>query len=243
MRPCFTPPKVNFTTHSPANRPNSKGRVYSNLPASNINTAALSLYGEVRGKYSRNAFKTINSLPNTTGLVSRPSTAGSLQKYSRKGHSTDSKNRKLDETSPASKRPLPYETRVRFADEVVNYEKNGKREEGTGNYQEDCVKMDDLAGLVKENEDGGKNDRENGGNEGNENRDCFDDPIDLVGEEEIEEKDFGKKTEVSFRTSKSQIRYIEELEKLIQEERSRRIQAEEKFQKEHFTRSRKKKIN
>ena len=187
----------------------------------------------------------MNSLPNTAGLVSRPSTAGSLHKYSRKGHSTDSRKGKPEEDSPGARRPLPCETRVHFADEVVNDGKYGKREEVRGPYKEDGVRRDGLGSSRKDREDGAKNeahedreqreDREPREPREGDERKSHDERDELIGEEDIEENDFGKKTEVSFKTGKSQIRYIEELEKLIQEERIRRIQAEEKFQKKSFT--------
>lgn len=155
--------------------------VYSSLPSANINLSALNVYAEVRGKYSRNANKTLNSIPKTNGILTRPSTAGSLKGYSQRSH------------EKTEEKVVKVEEKKRFNEETFKLRNVSKNEA----VEEAEIKVED------EITDEGKE---------------F---------EEIEERE----TDLSVKTSSSQQRYIEELEKLLREERIKRIKAEEKLER------------
>lgn len=221
------------------NRQRTKHRahstVYSSLPSANINMGAMNVYAEVRGKYSRNANNTVNNLVQASGIVSRPSTSGSLMNYSRRSFGEDrkkdsfkedrTKEGRNEEEVEKAKRPLNSEERLviktrrhREKDSVsearssVDGEKRNKNKDkgGNKNKDEDEEKIgSDQEGLGEANED-----LEN--QSGSESE--------LEKEKEKEEAD--RVTEVSFKTTSSQRRYIEELEQMLREERIRRIKAE-----------------
>jgi hypothetical protein len=176
------------------------------LPAANINLGAMNVYAEVRGKYSRNANKTINSLPQVSGVVSRPSTSGSLVSYSRKYQPEEVKKPEVViEQRPS--RPLKEEVKVSVrAKKELEKDENEKEEDLL------VVDHDNLEGS----EQGSKTDEEE--------NDKVDDLENVVNDED-------RVTEVSFKTTSSQRRYIEELEKLLKEERLKRIKAEEKLER------------
>lgn len=178
----------------------------------------MNVYAEVRGKYSRNANKTINSLPQVSGIVSRPSTSGSLTSYARKFNPIE-ENKRLEpiEEVKKSSRPLKEETKIAVKgkkdENLIRQELKGKdNEKGEEGLQDLLVIDHDKEGA----EDGDEM-------EGEEN-----DVVDELKESENEED---RKTEVSFKTTSSQRRYIEELEMLLKQERIKRIEAEDKLQR------------
>ncbi|OMJ80915.1 hypothetical protein SteCoe_18724 [Stentor coeruleus] len=106
---------------SPIRRPNRSSKrhrahstVYSTLPAANINLGAMNVYAEVRGKYSRNANNTINNVVQSSGIVSRPTTSGSLTNYNRRAYlneETTKQEPKVQE-EPKNQRPLNNESKI-----------------------------------------------------------------------------------------------------------------------------------
>ena len=169
----------------------------------------MNVYAEVRGKYSRNANKTINSLPQVSGVVSRPSTSGSLVSYTRRYQPAEEQRKPEAVEDPAKPlRPLKEEAKVSVRPKKDNERKD--EEKGQGELQ-------DLLVIDHENRDG------DGDSMLDEDRDKVDD---LENPENLD-----RKTDMSFKTTSSQRRYIEELEKLLKEERIRRIEAEEKLER------------
>jgi hypothetical protein len=219
-RPCFSPPKPRTSHSNSFQNPRSKSNFYTNLPSANINLGTLNVYAEVRGKYSRNANKTLNSFPQVSGLVTRPSTSGSLQGYSKKDHPSESKTKDVLE-SPKKNRPLVQENRVKFVLGLKEREKNEGSLKSELKVQEKDLGQGGTKEIVK-------NHLELDGDM--ENLDLNKDEEIGKGDCEVEE-DLDRRTEDSLKTTSSKIRYIEELERLLREERIRRIQAEEKLQK------------
>ena len=167
----------------------------------------MNVYAEVRGKYSRNANKTINSLPQVSGVVSRPSTSGSLVSYTRRYQQAEElKKPEVPEEPIKPSRPLKEEAKVSVRPKKDNEEKEKEKGE-----------LQDLLVLDNENRDG------DGDSMVDEDRDKVEDLESPDNED--------RKTEMSFKTTSSQRRYIEELEKLLKEERIRRIEAEEKLER------------
>lgn len=172
----------------------------------------MNVYAEVRGKYSRNANKTINSLPQVSGLVSRPSTSGSLTSYTRRFNVPEEVKRPdpVEEVQKPS-RPLKEEIKVSV---------KGKKDELKSKENEkNDGELQDLLIINHDKEDG--EDKEELEQEEN-------DVVDELEKRDLEED---RKTEVSFKTTSSQRRYIEELEMMLKQERIKRIDAEEKLQR------------
>jgi hypothetical protein len=208
----------------PQNKHRSHSSVYSTLPAANINLGAMNVYAEVRGKYSRNANNTVNNLQQAPGILSRPSTSGSLVHYNRRLGSAD--DRKEVEKEPAEEAPKQNRSvnnegkvvvkRRRVRDKEKDEEKERKKEEVV-----DRLVVEEEKEGGEEEEEGEKEEKSEDG-EGREND----------GEEgEGKEEEVDRKTEASFKTTSSQHRYIEELEKMLRMERIRRIEAEDKLQR------------
>lgn len=194
------------------NRSHSKHRthssVYSNLPAANINLGAMNVYAEVRGKYSRNANNTKNAI-EAPCIVSRPTTSGSLRTYTRRSFVSDEPKKEVEEQAK-SNRPLNENKvavkRRRIKDEFEKIKEENENEN------------DEKAEKVEEGEDA-KVDIEN--------FEADKDSQEENSEDSKEEAD--RVTEVSFKTTSSQKRYIEELENLLKEERLKRLKAEQKL--------------
>ena len=195
--------------------------VYSNLPAANINLGAMNVYAEVRGKYSRNANNTKNAV-EVPKLVSRPTTSGSLRTYTRRSFASEEhkKDQQVEE-QPKTSRPLNFESkgivsnrRVRHRDLDRNSEIEKIKGAGDDKAKEKIEEEDEKNHVDFENLEG---DKENGSQENS--------------DDEHSKEEADRVTEVSFKTTSSQKKYIEELENLLKEERMKRIKAEDKLQR------------
>ena len=181
----------------------------------------MNVYAEVRGKYSRNANKTINSLPQVTGVVSRPSTSGSLVSYTRRYQpAEEARKPEVAEEAARPVRPLKEEVRVSVRPKRDNEKRDEDKAQG---------ELQDLLVIDHEKKDG----------DGDSMVD--DEENDRVDDLENHPVDEERKTEASFKTTSSQRRYIEELENLLKEERIRRIEAEEKLDRISTSHSKKRK--
>lgn len=181
----------------------------------------MNVYAEVRGKYSRNANKTINTLPQVSGVVSRPSTSGSLVSYNRRYQPVEEARKPEVVEEPArSIRPLKEEVKVSVRPKRENEKKDDDKVQG---------ELQDLLVIDHENKDGDGDSMVD-----DEEKDKVDDLENLPNDED-------RKTEMSFKTTSSQRRYIEELENLLKEERIRRIEAEEKLDRISTSHSKKRK--
>ena len=176
----------------------------------------MNVYAEVRGKYSRNANNTKNTV-EAPCIVSRPSTSGSLTTYSRRSFVAEEQKKQIQpEEAIKNSRPLNSE-------KIVVKKRHHKDKDIERKEQEDG--RENLKDKINENEndedilvfgEGNEDDDQEGIKEkgsGEENDD-----------ENKEESD--KVTEVSFKTTSSQKRYIEELEQMLKIERMKRIKAE-----------------
>ena len=202
--------------------------MYSNLPAANINLGAMNVYAEVRGKYSRNANNTKNAV-EVPKLVSRPTTSGSLRTYTRRSFASEEhkKDQQVEE-QPKTSRPLNFESkgivsnrRVRHRDldrnseiEKIKGAGDDKAKEKIEEEDENKEKEEERNHVDFENLEG---DKENGSQENS--------------DDEHSKEEADRVTEVSFKTTSSQKKYIEELENLLKEERMKRIKAEDKLQR------------
>ena len=182
----------------------------------------MNVYAEVRGKYARNANNTKNTV-EVPCIASRPSTSGSLINYSRRSFGREENRKEVqEEEAVKSSRPLNSETNAakkrRYKEKDNNLKETEKNVEDGKEIDKDKIneKNMDEDGIVLEE---GIEDDENQ----KRNKDEEDDDNDNEGE--IKE-DADKITEVSFKTTSSQKRYIEELEQLLRDERMRRIKAE-----------------
>jgi hypothetical protein len=167
----------------------------------------MNVYAEVRGKYSRNANNTVQA----PGVVSRPSTSGSLVTYNRRPLNEEKKEQ-VEELK--SQRPVASEN-------IVTVKKKKHRE--TERNKEVEFKDNETEKVIENDKDLENNDK-----------DALEDKEDYSeNDSDIEknQEENDKVTEVSFKTTSSQKRYIEELETLLKEERLRRIKAEGELQR------------
>ena len=187
----------------------------------------MNVYAEVRGKYSRNANNTKNAI-EVPNVVSRPTTSGSLRTYTRRSFvSEENKKDQQVEEQGKTNRPLNSENKVVVKKRRVrdrDFDKNS--EIGRGRPGDDKTKEvieegdeskegeEDRDHVDIENFEG---DKENGSQENS--------------DDENSKEEADRVTEVSFKTTTSQRRYIEELENLLKEERLKRIKAEDKLER------------
>ena len=200
--------------HNRSSKRRTYSSVYSNLPSANINLGAMNVYAEVRGKYSRNANNTIQA-PN---IVSRPTTSGSLTTYNKRFVAEEPKDQPVEE--PKTHRPVASEHKIvlkkrRYREK--EHEADKSKDKNLEEKGEKNDKNDKNLENLEENSENPENDYE---------KDSSDDSSDEKRQEEAD-----KVTEVSFKTTSSQKRYIEELENLLKEERLRRLKAEGELQR------------
>ncbi|OMJ67566.1 hypothetical protein SteCoe_35220 [Stentor coeruleus] len=203
--------------------------VYSSLPAANINLGTMNVYAEVRGKYARNANNTINNAVQSSGIVSRPTTSGSLKGYTHRNYFKEEPDKKeiKPEEDPKNHRPLNNESKTVIKKRRI-YDANIEKIKP----EEDRLIIENRSNLDDENNKENENElnQKDQGSEVNNTDEAGSENEDTILDENLHE-DPDKKTEVSFKTTSSQQRYIEELERLLKEERLKRIYAEDKLQR------------
>lgn len=187
----------------------------------------MNVYAEVRGKYARNANNTINNAVQSSGIVSRPTTSGSLKSYTHRNYFKEDPVKKeiKPEEDPKNHRPLNNESKLVLKKRRI-YDVNNEKVKP----EEDRLATEDRGNLDNENNKEKEENELNQDDQISENDEGDSENEDKILDEKLQE-DPDKKTEVSFKTTSSQQRYIEELERLLKEERLKRIHAEDKLQR------------
>ncbi|CAG9316556.1 unnamed protein product [Blepharisma stoltei] len=179
-----------------------------NPPKQANNLGTVNVYAEVRGKYARMPIPNPN--PTKSSVISRPTTQGSLVKYSKRSHGRALSLPPQEEQEAENKRPLAKEENSPKRNLV-------SRGSATSKISKKAVKVPTVEKSTNEKQDVliiGENEEKQA-----------EEVITEENEENEQEQD--AETEYSFKTTSSQKKYIEELEKLLKEERVKRLKAEE----------------